>query len=269
MKIRFAKDTDISELKLIWKVCFGDSDEYINFFFDNMFKPENAVVADIDGRASGVVHLLDAKFYDTPFKYGYAIGVLPEFRGNSLCKKMHDFIRDYCEKNSFMYGLHPANDKLAEFYKSIGLNDMFSLKIKEYVNDTENNDEFEISDISPDEYFNLRESHFKPLVSWGKDTIVYMMNEAKHFGGFAKKIYIDGNEKILLVKKYNDEIIIKETTMSDSDILRANNCIKKYFCGKKVTYILPNTSMLTETSKTTIYGFNEKNDNVYMNLYFD
>ena len=47
MIIRFANKTDIPQLKSIWKVCFGDSDEYIDFFFDHMFKPENAVVADI------------------------------------------------------------------------------------------------------------------------------------------------------------------------------------------------------------------------------
>lgn len=268
MIIRFANKTDIPQLESIWKVCFGDSDEYIDFFFDNMFKPENAVVADIYGKTAGVVHLLDAKFFKTPFKYGYAIGVLPEFRGNSLCKKMHDFIKDYCEKNNFMYGLHPANDKLACFYKSIGLDDMYSLKFAE-VKDFDNDEDFCISDITPDEYFDIRENHFSPLVSWDKETILYMMNEAKHFGGFAKKIHIDTKERLLLVKLYEDKIIVKETTMCDEEILRVNSFLKKYFGRKKVMYVLPNTSKLSQIAKTTIYGFNKKDDNIYMNLYFD
>lgn len=268
MEIRFAKNTDIPKLKQIWKTCFGDSDEYINFFFDNMFRPENAVVAVNNGEAVGVVHMLDASFKETPFKYGYAIGVLPEFRGKSLCEKMHIFIKNYCYNNGYMYGLHPANDKLASFYKSIGLKDMFSLKIVEDLC-TEKNENFEISDASVKEYFKIRENHFKPLILWDENTISYMKMEAKHFGGFLKKITVDEKQCLLMVKKYGDEITIKETTMSDSELLRTNNFIKKYFNAKKANYILSNKSQLAPDAKTMIYGFGEKNNDIYMNLYFD
>lgn len=268
MNIRFSENSDIPRLKQIWKICFGDSDKYINFFFDNMFKPENAVVAVCKNEAVGVVHMLNASYDGRVFKYGYAIGVLPKFRGNSLCEKMHEFIKKYCDENGYMYGLHPANDKLSVFYKSIGLKEMYSLKTIENL-ETEENESFEICDICEKEYFDIREKICKPLISWDINTIAYMMNEAKHFGGFPKKIIIDGKEHIVLVKKYEDSIIVKETTMSDNEILRANNFLKSYFNAENASYNLSLNSELTDKFKTTIYGFNEKNNNIYMNLYFD
>ena len=268
MEIRFAKDTDIESLKNIWSVCFGDSDEYINFFFCNMFKKENAIVAVIDEKIAGVVHLLDANLNGKPFKYGYAIGVLPEYRGNSICKKMHDFIKELSVKKGFIYGLHPANDKLSLFYQSIGLNKMYSLKFKEEENFARG-EKFEISDISPEEYLKIRDTHFKNIVSWNIETIKYMFDEAKHFGGFAKKIKIDGSYKIMLVKVYNNTIYVKETTMNDDEIGRTSGFINNFFGGEKIYFSLPNNSALNTVSKTTIYGFGEENNDVYMNLFFD
>lgn len=31
--IRFANENDLNEIKSLWKECFGDSEEYIQFFF--------------------------------------------------------------------------------------------------------------------------------------------------------------------------------------------------------------------------------------------
>lgn len=268
MEIRFAKKTDMNDLKNIWKVCFGDTAEYVNFFFDNMFKPQNAVVAESDGRAVGVIHTLDAHLSATPFKYGYAIGVLPCARGNSVCKKMHDYLKGYCEENGYIYGLHPANDKLSLFYKSIGLSDMYSLKTVEIEN-TDKNADVSFFDITPSEYLAMREKSFLNMVSWDINTISYMFDEAKHFGGCTKKLVINGNERLILAKENEDSLIVKETTLNDDEILLAHNAVKNFFGKKKVVYKLPCKSSLSGLSKTTIYGFGEKNDDVYMNLYFD
>ena len=99
LKIRQAQNTDKPELKTLWHICFGDEMNYIDLFFDKMFIAQNTVVAEIDCRVVGVVHILKRKLNNKTFLYGYAVGVLPEARGNNICKAMLDKIREYCCKS--------------------------------------------------------------------------------------------------------------------------------------------------------------------------
>ena len=42
--IVFPQDSMRSDLERLWRVCFGDSDEYIRYFFENRYIPENCLV---------------------------------------------------------------------------------------------------------------------------------------------------------------------------------------------------------------------------------
>ena len=265
--IRFAETSDTDALKTIWKICFGDGDAYINFFYEHCFCAENTVVASIDNQVVGVVYMLPAVFGDKTFLYGYAVGVLPEFRGNNICEKMHIFIKKYAEKNGFVYGLHPANTKLFDYYRRIGLHDMYTLRTYD-ASSCEIGASYTIQDVSPEEYFCLRKLCFPHMVLWEENMISYICKEAVQFGGFVKKIWIGAEERIFLAKKNNDMLYIKETTMTDPEIQQASGYIKEYFDVKQMIFTLPNTSDLG-TEEVMILGFGEKNTDVYMNLFLD
>ncbi len=265
--IRFAETSDISVLKAIWKICFGDDDTYINFFYEHCFCAENTVVASIYNQVVGVVYMLPATLGDKTFLYGYAVGVLPEFRGNNICEKMHIFIKEYVEKNGYIYGLHPANTKLFDYYRRIGLRDMFTLRTYD-ASSCEIGASYDIQDISSAEYFHLRKLCFPHMVLWDENMISYICKEAVQFGGLVKKIWIGTEEKIFLAKKDKDTLYIKETTMTDSEIQQVSGYMKAYFGVKQILYILPNTSNLG-TEEVMILGFGEKNKDVYMNLFLD
>lgn len=268
MEIRFSNKTDVTQLKYIWKVCFGDSDDYIDFFFQKLFKPNQTVVACCEGKTIGVVYLLKATLLQTDFMYGYAIGVLPEYRGNSACQQMVDFIREEAKQKDFLFGLHPANEKLFSFYKRIGLKEMYRLKTVDASNFHGSNC-FLLKDITAKDYFRLREQTFENIVSWDVQMIDYIITEAKATSGFAKKINIDGQEKLLLGRVYNNTVFVKETTMSDADIKAASHFIKHFFRAAKIVYTLPIESVLTDKMDTTILGFENERQDVYMNLFLD
>ncbi len=267
ISIRFGQREDIKDLIHIWQICFGDDLSYIRFFMKHCFCAENTVVACVDGKVAGVTYMLPATLQGKIFMYGYAVGVLPEYRGNAICENMHQFIKVYSEKEGFVYGLHPANEKLFSFYRRIGLCDMYALRIYDAPKNA-GAEEFPLKDVTTYDYELLRRDAFSPLVEWSHEMMEYIHLEAKTYGGFVKKIIIDGNSRILIGKKYKEEVTIKETTLTDEEIMRVTPFLYQHFNAEKISYILPNKSSLG-TIKETILGFGEKDENIYMNLFMD
>ncbi len=262
--IRQAKHSDIPTLKRLWQVCFGDDLSYIDTFFNEMFVTDNTVVAQISNEVVGVVHLLKRKLNDKTFLYGYAISVFPQFRGKSICKSMLDKIKEYTEKNNILFGLHPANEKLAEFYQRIGLNAMYSLKEVD-ATDFSYNKKYVLNDITVDEFFNMRKEAFKISVEWDKHTLDYMFKNCET----VKKIDIDGVERYFVLSSNNDQVTVKETTAKDDEIIKVSNSIKEYYNVKKIRFFLSSDSTLQGDVKPMVYGFLKKDDKVYMNLFLD
>lgn len=262
--IRQAIQSDIPTLKKLWQVCFDDDLTYIDTFFDEMFIADNTVVAQIFDDVVGVIHLLKRKLNDKTFLYGYAIGVFPEYRGKNICKSMLDKIKEYTKKNDILFGLHPANEKLAEFYQKIGLNEMYSLKEVDATSFSYD-EKYVLDDITIDEFFNLRKEAFKNCVEWDKNALNYMLKNCET----VKKINIDDNERYFVISKHNDLVTVKETTAKDDEIIKISNSIKEYYNVKKIRYFMLSDGALQGVIKPMIYGFLPKDDNVYMNLFLD
>lgn len=264
MKIRYAEQKDISELKKIWKVCFGDSDEYINNFFSCLFSVQNTVVAEVNNRVAGVTYMISAKLKEGDFMYGYAIGVLPEFRGQSICKEMLDFIKKIAKTKGFIFGLHPANEKLEKFYKRIGLKPMYSLK--EVILGFDSPDvECEISDISSNEIVKIRKNTFANLVEWDEKIIEFIKNN----GGCVKKITLQQKTAYFFIRKEADVLVIYETSADDEFIKLINSHLKKEYNVKRIKYILSSKTTLQGVENVYIYGFSDKDDSIYMNLFLE
>lgn len=262
--IRQATNSDIPTLKKLWYVCFGDDLSYIDTFFEKMFVADNTVIAQIDDKVAGVVHLLKRSLNGNVFLYGYAIGVFPEFRGQNICKSMLDKIKEYTKKNDLLFGLHPANEKLAEFYQKIGLNVMYSLKEIDATNFSYKK-KYVLDDVTEDEFFNMRKESFKNSVEWDKNAIDYIFKNCET----VKKIDVDGIIRYFVLSKHNDTVTVKETTAKDDEIIKVSSSIKECFEVEKIRYFLSSESALQGEMKAVIYGFLPKDDTVYMNLFLD
>lgn len=268
MNIRFATKQDITQLKHIWKICFGDSDAYIHNFFQHIFVPEQTVVATTESIVVGVVYLLPAKLKNAPFMYGYAIGVLPEYRGLGYTQMMLSFVKKESQKKQFLFGLHPANEKLSSFYQKIGLKEMYGLKFVD-TSSCKNESSCALYDLDATEFFQLREAAYQNLVSWNAKMISYIMRETREYGGFAKKIKINGNTRLLFGIYNDNSILIKETTMTDDEIKAFSAAIKSYFNAEQIFWFLPSWSTFKGEIQTTILGFGDKDSQTYMNLFLD
>ena len=92
--IRFAESRDREAVASIWRECFGDEGYYIDFFLNNLFKPERCLIYDYEGTPAAMLHLLPINLIDqaATFKtqYIYAAATLPVFQRRGLMAKLID-----------------------------------------------------------------------------------------------------------------------------------------------------------------------------------
>lgn len=51
----------------LWRTCFGDSEAFISLYFDRVYKDENAMTIEKDGKIG--ICLADSSLYDDLFGY--------------------------------------------------------------------------------------------------------------------------------------------------------------------------------------------------------
>ena len=56
--LRPSRTADRAELAALWRTAFGDPDDYIDSALDNLWVPENAVVAEADGKVVSAMYVL-------------------------------------------------------------------------------------------------------------------------------------------------------------------------------------------------------------------
>lgn len=109
LNLRLTKEDDISFLKKCWKICFGDSDSFINWHFNSNFNFNNTVVAEYNRALCAAAYITpyNLKFNkeQLSFYYIFGVGTLPKYRGLGIASALMDFIttdKGLNIKNSFL-----------------------------------------------------------------------------------------------------------------------------------------------------------------------
>ena len=122
--IRPALLSDREQLQFIWKSVFGDSDKEVETFFDTLFDPNLAIVANVDSGVIASGYIIPAGTYlcsGHSFKCGmiYAVGTLPEFRGHGYASEVtRALIATGYNAGYEVIVLCPSDDSLFEFYST-------------------------------------------------------------------------------------------------------------------------------------------------------
>lgn len=222
-------DTSMTkELKRIWQICFGDEPEYIDFYFEYRFRPEEMLVYLIDGHPVSMLSLLPAKLYYggkmQSLRYVYGVGTLPEHRGRGYARIL---LEEGRRRTGEPLALVPALDSLWEYYGKLGFAPVFWLA--EYHIEPEeiaacgserDGQEYWLLTVTPGEYYRIREAAFAAdgYVSWDEDAIAYTLRENDFVGGYAYKVQHHGREDILMMRQEEQALHILETTLSPADV---------------------------------------------------
>ncbi len=113
----------------IWRQCFGDSQEFIDFYIENRMTELNMLVIRRDGRPVSMASFLPTDI-QTPMGnlegyYVYAVATLPEYQGQGLSGRILAFAQEHWQKPLL---LSPAESHLRIFYAKRGFQPVYVKK---------------------------------------------------------------------------------------------------------------------------------------------
>lgn len=122
---RLATEKDYESLKELFTLCFEDSVETVNAFFEKTVSPERAVAVFDGDRVVSSLYLLesdiiiDSVSYDAYYIYG--VCTHPEYRKKGLMKKLFHFTGNLVKERKIDYlFLVPAEKYLYDVYSQFG-----------------------------------------------------------------------------------------------------------------------------------------------------
>jgi len=271
IRISYATNKHINSLKDIWHECFGDGYEYIDFFFENRFKSIKTVIALYEEKVVGAAYLMPVKAMEYGVIksgwYGYAIGILKEYRKNGIYAMMHEKIMaEISEKNEF-YILCPANEKLCEYYSSLGFNEFSYLKTLK-LDFCKTDKEISSEKISAKRYAELRNEFFSHdgFIFWDEEAIEYAIKENEFCGGFAEEIIVDGFSFVVLARPSENGIKIIESTVPHKYMKEITSHLIQKCKAAYVIWTLPAYNNEDEKFLSSMTCNLKKGDFPYLNL---
>ena len=121
MIIDAPKREQISELRALWKEAFGDTDDFLDVFFDKIFSFSRCRCVIEDGKVSAALYWFDCEYEKRKVAYLYAIATLTEYRGRGLCSALMADTHEHLKKCGYSLSmLVPASKDLFSFYEKLG-----------------------------------------------------------------------------------------------------------------------------------------------------
>ena len=124
----------IAQLKEIYQLSFGDSEDYTNLFFQTLFSLQNCLVDIEDGRpvsmmlsipvqlTKGDGNMVDARYY-------YAVATHPDYRGQGIVTKLMEYADGLArQQGAEAVVLRPGSKRLFHFYAERGYQVGFSIR---------------------------------------------------------------------------------------------------------------------------------------------
>ena len=136
IEIRSGKDCDAPLEKALWRQVFGDTDEYIQCYFDTCYAPEDMMLLLEGSRLASMLICLPVEIkMPTGFRppngeahgsYIYALATAPDARGKGYAHRLLEFTHAHLRERGQTFSVTvPAMDSLFDFFQSAGLSPYF------------------------------------------------------------------------------------------------------------------------------------------------
>jgi len=268
VEIRLSRKEDIPYLKEIWKVCFGDDDTYIDFFFNNKYKEDQTFVLIYDREIAAMLTMIPIKIIGpSNEKYNsvmlYAIATHPKYQGRGFSTKIMNYTKKHLLKYKVdILTLVPAGDSLVSFYSKRGYSAGFYIReskleyeiIQKFTKDETN--KLRIEPAKPEEYNSRRNKQLqgKLYVEYSNDEIIYQKKLSKKSGADLYTLDIRNIKGCLAAERINNEkVIIKELLIPEYLIYEVLIKLAKVLPSKE--YILRLPAYMGEDFGGSIRGF--------------
>ncbi len=163
IEMHLARPEELSARKELWKLCFGDSDAFINWFFDHGPAAEDCfVLTEGDALLSSAVIFPEALVlpHGTRHRAAYVYGVCthPDHRKQGYARALLQYVDFIMQNRGYDCAVTvPSDDALHLFYASIGYLECFTATQFTLV-PTPQDGLVCVSPVTPEEYHQLRSS---------------------------------------------------------------------------------------------------------------
>lgn len=128
--ISFGKTEYIPEQKKLWQKIFGDSERYLDSFFDKVYRDENTLVYLENNSVVAALYMIPYKMLidgkENEIIYLYALATHSDYRGQKIMSKMIQKSIDISKTRNYALSvLIPAEPGLFEFYRKFGYEESF------------------------------------------------------------------------------------------------------------------------------------------------
>ena len=289
--IRAATAYDIPALKKIWDESFHDPINYIDFIFDRLAKPTDAVIYEDAGRIVSMLLMIDAKFIwlDESVDVVYILGAATarQFQNKGIMTYLLNHSENKARENGAQLSvLVPGERYLYNYYRKRGYSADFDLRFIKLkpgmLEESEPPDKAVIIDrVSPDFIYSVREQALKsqPHIQWSAERIKSVMEDSFIYGDHVAAYTGDLGDSYAFYRIHKNNLFIRECLGSVNEaqltlikeIIRINN-------SRNAQIMLPLRSKLFEHEGEAVpYGMakplNTKSFlhdiSPYMNLMFD
>lgn len=121
----------------LWRICFGDSEAFISLYFDRVYKDENTMTIEQDGKIVSALQMLPytMTYLGTEIQVAYISGActIPEYRGKGLMRQLlKEAFEEMKKRNIALTALIPADPWLFDYYREQGYTETFDYSIETY-----------------------------------------------------------------------------------------------------------------------------------------
>ena len=135
--ISHPQSTHFPSLRKLWKNTFGDTDTFLDTFFETAFSPKRALCARINNTVVGALYWFDCECSGQKLAYIYAVATAKEFRGKGICHTLMEHTHKCLNEAGYDGAiLSPAETSLFDFYGKMGYKTCAYTKEFHYTNDT-------------------------------------------------------------------------------------------------------------------------------------
>lgn len=230
MTLRVGTSADKEQVKALWQLVFGDTDEYVEYFF-NKQKDEVILLLEEENQVQSMLILFwfPVTFPDGTTAmtgYVYALATHPDARGKGHGRTILAYADQYLKEQ----GIHgvttvPAEPSLHQFFGSTGFRPCFSTGKTEIM----------ASDIlkpsSGDELSSVSESHYssvrkcllksKLFVNYSPSVVDYQGGLCQMTGTTLWGLDVQGERGVCAVEVYGETAVVKELLIAPSAMMGA------------------------------------------------
>lgn len=274
-EVRLALKNEIVRQKEIWKLCFGDEDSFIDFYYANRYKEDATLLLHEEGDIAAMLTMIPVKMVDANNRSFdtamlYAIATHPEYQNRGLATQLMNSCNELLAANHKEFSiLVPAEKKLFDFYCRQGYREGF------YIRETLlTRDQMppilpmqSISPITPEEYNHRRNKQLEGrlYIAYLEEEISYQKRLSQLSGADIYAIDVQGIQGCAAVERINlDKLLIKEILLPEEFITQGVRQIAQFLPAKE--YLIRTPAYLGEALGGEIRAFAMIRSQKEMNL---